>query len=481
MRYGICALFAFGLSVAGTLPDARPQLAAGATASNVDMPRAPPVVQDAGAFSPRPPAAGSVMPREIWASTRDVRALAADKDAVWMATGGGLQRVSRNGGTMRLFGSAEGLDTRDVRRVSIDGADVVADTGTGRCRLRDRERFVCQPAAASAPLLRSFELFRGYAMTARLKVGDDVFIATRGGGAYRLPHGVESEAIGVATTTDHAAATTTSFVQTAAHFGHDLWLGTFDDGLYRVPLDDNGRLGASFAAGVARVESPVRMVNRLAATGAALYVAGNEGLFSTRDGVKFSRVTALRARAITGLATSSHGLWVTSTETAYRLSTSGDRVERSVVYPAGSHAIQAITVGADGIAWLATEDRGVVRIDDRGARALDRLEGLPTSWFVAIESDGSGGALAPSLRHGTVHVKADQTWESLAWAPSPWGLGVARDDERVCVATQSGATCQTNGKAVNFSGLPDPRAHTLIALPGSLLVGTEAGLAVYTL
>jgi ligand-binding sensor domain-containing protein len=228
-------------------------------------------------------------------------------------------------------------------------------------------------------------------------------------------------------------------------------------------------------------------VNRVVATTGkdpALFVGGSEGLFVTRDGSTFAHVDAIGAHAITGLAATRHHLWVAASEALYRLPLSGRgiAVQRSFVRPGGSHAIQALAVDENDVAWLATEDRGVVRVGTDGTiHTYDRVAGLPSSWFVGLDPDGAGGVFAASLRHGAVHLTQDGAWSKVDWAPSPWGLGVQHDATRTCIATQEGATCESGAVRVSLGHLPDPRVHAFLPLGTSMLVGTEAGVAVYPL
>lgn len=446
---------------------------------------APPVVQAESpvAHAPPPtPAGRAVYPIETWSSGRDARALAADSAFVWVATGGGLDRYARGSREQRHFGVEDGLDTLDVRSVEAGVAGVVAQTATSRCTSRG-ERFTCAPATAPAAKATNLSLFRGHPVAARLRADHDTWVATRGGGAFVLPAGDASKAIALAPTSEGPGR----FIHTGAVFGGALWLGTFDDGLYRVPLRPDGRPVGPLVTTAKRVKSSARLVNRIVATrgkDAALFVGASEGLFVTRDGATVSRVDAIGPHAITGLAATPSHLWVTSTEALYRLRLDGRRrVQRAFVRPGGTRAIQSVAVDAQGSAWLATEDRGVVRVDPDGAvRGFDRVTGLPSSWFVAVDVDGSGGAIATSLRHGTVRLDRDGAWSAVDWAPSPWGLGVRRDALRTCIATQGGARCMTkDGELESLALLPDPRVHTFIPLGDVTLVGTEAGAALYAL
>jgi ligand-binding sensor domain-containing protein len=436
---------------------------------------------------PRPD--NALTPGTMLVDGSDARALAADGTHVWVATGGGLEQYTHGGTFLRRFGTGDGLDTVDVRDVRAVGGVILTETATGHCVAGAGEpnlRFVCQHAPPSPAQPSRLGDFRGLPLSARLAVAGSVFLATRGGGVFRAPQGD----LHGATRLGPPGAAPKSFVQTAAHFRGALWLGTFDDGLHRVPLAKDGTLDGPLAERIAPVPSPVRMVNRLAASSRTLFVAGNEGLFASDDGVRFDRVSAIAQRPMTGIAIEGTKLWVASSEAVYRLElgdtrqrlpTTKPKLERSFVYPAGTHAIQSIAVGTDGVAWLATEDRGVVRVDERGARSFDSLAGLPTSWFVAVVADGHGGTIATSLRHGTVHVKSDGSWQPLDWSPNPWGLSLAQGSNGLCIGTQGGAACRTGDRTVRLAGLPDPRVHTFVPVGDSLLVGTEGGLAVYAL
>ena len=424
----------------------------------------------------------TIAPLEIWSSARDARALAADDTFVWVATGGGLDRYVRTTRERRHIGVEDGLDTLDVRSVEANATGIVVQTATSRCTSTG-ERFTCTPSKAPPAKATNLALFQGHPVTARLRVGGDAYVATRGGGAFFVPGDDASKAKALTKSADAPA----SFVHAGAVFQGALWLGTFDDGIHRVPLGPDGRPKGPLATTARRVASPARLVNRLVATtgkDAALYVGASEGLFVTRDGATFSRVPAIAPHAITGLVVTDKHLWVASTEALYRLPLDGKgRVQRSTVRPAGTHAIQDVAVDARGTAWLATEDRGVVRVDEDGTvHGYDRIAGLPSSWFVAVDVDGSGGAIATSLRHGTVQIAPDGTWSTVDWTPSAWGLGVRRDAHRTGVATQGGASCKTNsGEHESLALLPDPRVHVLLPLGAVTLVGTEAGIALYAL
>jgi ligand-binding sensor domain-containing protein len=422
-----------------------------------------------------------VTPHETWSSARDARGVTKDATHVWIATGGGLDRYDQRTRELRHFGAEDGLDSLDVRSVDIAHDEVVVRTAFSRCTSTNGGRFRCEASRAASAQPANLEVFQGHAVVGKERVGDDVYVATRGGGAFFLPGGDSEKPLALG----DASSALLSFVHTGAVFGGALWLGTFRTGLVQIALDSNGRPAGPLSTTARAVTSPTRLVNRLVAvTGkhAALYVGASEGLFVTRDGVRFNPVEAIAPRAITGLAATREHLWVTTAEALYRLPVSGvGPVQRALVRPSGTHAIQAVAVDDKGTAWLATEDRGIVRVDDDGTvRAYDRLAGLPSSWFVAVDTDGEGGAIATSLRHGSVHITRDGSWAPLAWAPGPWGLTVHRDAQRTCIGTQGGAACETrDGIRESFVDLPDPRVHVILPLGGATLVATEAGVAMY--
>jgi ligand-binding sensor domain-containing protein len=280
-------------------------------------------------------------------------------------------------------------------------------------------------------------------------------------------------------------ATTATFVRSAKVYMGRLWLGTFNDGIF----ESDAAIAAVIADPTAlsrtrHVQAPFRMVNDMLEVRGALYVAANEGLFVTRDGREFARVRGVNVRGVTALSANRHTLYATSASAlwALRLDKTGPLVAKWWM-PAGSRSLQGV-VADDRGAWLASEDRGVIRFDGAKFTAYDRLAGLPTSWVEAVASDGRGGAFAATLRHGALHVEADGKWQRLQGLPSEWTLSVARADGKVCVGTQAGAACYDDTSPARYpsdrlGGLPDMRVHTMVAINGGFVVGTEGGAAVY--
>jgi ligand-binding sensor domain-containing protein len=321
------------------------------------------------------------------------------------------------------------------------------------------------------------------AVTARVSLGDGDFVGTAKHGAYWVPSAAPPEPLAADMTPP------TSFLRAAASFGGHLWLGTFTDGLFTIDAaPDELTTVPARLSDAHPVAAPFRMVNDLLVAGGALYVAANEGLFVTNDGVQFRRVSQVRARGATGLAVSGTSLYVTTTSALWRIRLGKSGPPSGAWWrPAGSRSLQGIAASAGGI-WLASEDRGAIRFDGKTFVAHDRLAGLPTSWMVAVAGDGRGGVYAATLRDGVVHVDSSGSWRSLEGLPSPWTLSVTRAESRVCVGTQGGAVCLADGNGTTSAeppqtlvGLPDERVHALIAVKGGLVAGTQAGIALYRL
>ena len=276
------------------------------------------------------------------------------------------------------------------------------------------------------------------------------------------------------------------FVRTLTVYGGHLWVGTFNDGLFVADAWST----PEELENAGQVPAPFRMVNDALEVNGRLYVAANEGLFVTRDGVAFERVREVGARGVTGIAFDGRSLFATTTSALWRVHVSLGAPSSAVWWkPAGSRSLQGV-VAEGGRVWLASEDRGAILFDGKRFSAFDRLAGLPTSWAVAVAGDGQGGVFEATLRDGAFHVDAAGHWKPLQGLPSPWTLTIARGEREVCVGTQEGAACYDSPSAApatiwdapssRIEGLPDPRVPVLLAAAGSLLVGTEAGAAFVT-
>jgi hypothetical protein len=438
----VLALAALGLMAGGSPPPARAVPTETTTAASAGQ-------------APKPSFLDSPKPVALFLDRGDVRELALGGDTVWAATSGGL--VSFDLATMaeRSYGTEDGLDTMDVRHVTV-AANVVVDTAFSRCE-KSEARFTCRPHASEPPQPRETDTFAGHPVTARLRTQRGEFVGTRGAGLW-----LDGKPL--------LAAGPGSFLKAAAKARGALYLGLFDGGVARMALDDKGEPRSPIVS----LRTPFRMVNDLLEVDGALFVAANEGLYVSRDGKKFERVPAIGAKSITGLAVDASGVWLTSSESLYRIDRSGrGKTKLARLHPAGSRSIQGLALAPGGV-WLATEDRGLVWFDGHEFHAKDRLAGLPTSWMVGVASDGAGGAFGVTLRDGALHVGPSGAWER-SLAAGTWGQTVARIGKDTCFGMQEGASCGP----LRFAGLPDPRVHVMAPIGGKILVGTEAGMALY--
>ena len=399
------------------------------------------------------------LPARVYTSTADVEALAADGGTLWAATRGGLEAYDLASlARRRLYTTVDGLADNVVRGVAIEDGRVISRSESATFD-RKADRFVCSPAAplpTAVPV--AARTYRGARVTAALAAGGVELVGTAGGGLWRA--GPTPRAL-----TPRGQVCSNHVVALTRFRGHT-FLGTFDEGL--CVFD-----GARFRA----VPAPFRMVNDLAATPGALYVATTRGLFVTRDGARFRRVPLADGRGTTKLAIEGETLWAVSPVTLWRVPLGGGR-PRGWFLPAGSHALQSVDARG-GAVWLASEDRGAIRFRDGRFTIFDRAAGLPTSWSVDVAAADDGGAYVATLRHGLVRIAGDGRLSSVAGLPDTWLLRVARDASGLWVGTQGGATRLAADGPRALLGLPNPCVHATLAEGNSLWVATEGGLARY--
>ncbi|HSQ64091.1 MAG TPA: hypothetical protein VLM85_12785 [Polyangiaceae bacterium] len=416
-------------------------------------------------------------PSFVLGNSSDVRALVADGAFAWAATSGGLDRYALPSLQRAHFGPADGLDTLDVRAVSVHDGRVVVETASSHCSLHG-ERFACRSARPPAPAVPRDETFAGAPVTARLSTSAGELVGTRGAGLWIARGGQQPVALG-----PHEQAPR-SFVRKVVFYKNKAFVATFDDGLLSLAATPASLAAQPGLLASARLTTAqARMINDVATDGNTLWVAANEGLFFSRDGAKFERVDRIEQRSVTSLALDHDRVWATTNAALWKLRTRGTpRVEGNWWRPAGTRSLQAVAVSR-GSVFLASEDRGVIAFDSRGAfTVFDKLAGLPTSWVLALASDGRGGVFAATLRDGVMHLDARGAWSMLEGLPSDWTLDVTADDAGVCVGTQGGAACyDAEGKTVTrrLLGLPDPRVHDVQRIGGRLFVGSEAGAAFF--
>lgn len=391
----------------------------------------------------------------VFTRTLYVEDLALDGDTVWVATRGGLEEYdlpSRR--RRRLYTTLDGLSEIAVRRVAVDGATVHVRGDRSACTLVVNV-LACEPGApleAEEPALAP--RFHGLRVTRR--VGD--LVGTAGGGLWidgASPTRISPE-----------GQICSNHIMAMAEYRGRLWLGSFDEGL------------CSFdGAGFHEHPTPFRMVNDLAATPKGLYVAASEGLFRTTDGAHFERVPFVDSRGVNDLHFDGRTLYATTPSALYRIRVRGGKKTRAFWMPGGSHAIQAVATSGDTV-WLATEDRGAIRLRGKDTQIFDRAAGLPTSWALDVAVAPDGTAFVATLRHGLVAVSPDGRTTILDGLPDRWLLSVSTQPRGgLLVGTQGGAV--EMDRAARVTGVPDlphPSVHALYRQGAVLWVATEGGL-----
>jgi len=398
--------------------------------------------------------------------TREVEALAVHAGGLWVASTGGLERyeLATLQRTHHLT-TSDGLDAPHVRALVIEGDRLVAHTQRAACVV-EGARLACRPASLPTLGPQAYGTLYGARITAR--AADERgrrFVATYGAGLF-------VERAGALVRLTPVGQVCTHHVQAAVRFRGALFLGGFRDGLCV-------RRAEAFAP----VEAPFRLVNDLRVHRGALYVAAHEGLFVSHDGVRFTRVGRIDARGVNGLATQGETLWIGAPGVIYGLPSKGRA--RVLIAPGGSHAVQAIAADAHGALWLATEDRGLVRVDvarPDGAfvEVFDALRGLSTSWLTHVAVAPDGSVYAATLRDGLYRVRGDREVERVPDAPR-WLLRLAIEGDALWVASQEGLVRRDGaGRLARIEGLPDARVHGVLPDGAVRWIATEHGLVEQT-
>ena len=251
--------------------------------------------------------------------------------------------------------------------------------------------------------------------------------------------------------------------QAAAEYRGELWIGGFQGGVC-----------VHRAGEFVPVASELRFVNDLLVVGDALYVAAHEGLFVTRDGVSFMRVREIEARGANGLESDGNQLWVSTPSVLFQLPLNPRARYRRISRPGGTTAIQALARHGQTL-WLATEDRGLVRISKGEITVFDALRGLGSSWVVDVEVDRQGNAYAATLRDGLYRVARDGQVSALATGHD-WLLRLHSVSGALLIGSQDGLVQRAaNGQLRELAPLPDERVHMLLKTSAGLWVGTEGG------
>lgn len=415
--------------------------------------------------------------RTLYTNTQAVEDVLVVGDRLFVATQGGLEQYDlprrlRTG----LVTTEDGLPSNFVRRVFTDNGAVLVAVGDGVCQLgaigqTTRRRATCRsvpPERHAAASLPTPSLYRGARVTAEATWRGERVRGTATAGVW----------LGELDLTPMQSICSNHIVAIQDHFLGRTWFGSFDEGL--CSLD---------ASGWQRAHGPFRMINDLMVAGDTLYVASSEGLFATTDGEVFRRVLTGND-AVADLAYDGKRqrvLAVTNT-TLYAIPLTGARRRPVATFrPGGARSLQSVAVDpTNGNVWLASEDRGAIRIAGKETTGFDALTGLPTSWAIEV-AVVDGTAYVGTLRHGVFALPANATSATEARAlpalAHAWTLAVTpRRQGGVLVGTQAGWLAVVDGAvrspiaARATENPPHGSIHVIYeADRGAIWIGSEGG------
>lgn len=362
----------------------------------------------------------------LYTNTETVAAVAEHDGAIWVTTSGGLERY----------------DATTLARTAVTPAPP-------------------QPATAPAVAPR----YQQARETVRVATSAGVIVGTAGNGAWL--DGVTPRRL------TPRGQICGNHVVAVVEWRGATWAATFDRGVCRLDGDRWVTPTTDF-----------RMANDLIVTKRGLVVAASEGLFVSTDGTTFARWAGVDGEGFNDLALDGDVLYATIPGALWRvpLARRAGRTPTARWVPGGSHAMQAVSVGA-GAVWVTSEDRGTLRVErDRKRRDVavaDRAAGLPTSWHIDVATTGATVWVA-TLRHGLLARAADGAWSRVPGLEDAWLLFVGADaDARgVWVGAQGGLYhVDADGTVTDASAvLPEPNVHVVADRGGELWVGTEGGL-----
>jgi ligand-binding sensor domain-containing protein len=303
-------------------------------------------------------------------------------------------------------------------------------------------------------------IFQGARVTAELGVGGRAFVGTATAGVW-----LDGASPRRLTPEDQICS---NEIVATERFAGRLWFASFDEGLCSYD-------GRSFR----RARLPADMMNDLVATPKALFAASTRGLFRTRDGERWERVGAFDDAAVVDLAFDGRTVWAVTPGALWEIPVGRRGGMRRYGEPGGARALQAVDVRG-GRVWLASEDRGALRMTGKRFEIFDRAAGLPSSWSVDVAATPDGGAYVATLRHGLVRIEPDGRAHTVAAGEiDRWLLHVRFDEATggVWVGTQSGAAWLTAGGAPTQL-LGASQVHVVLPTPAGVWIGTDRGTAL---
>ena len=362
----------------------------------------------------------------LYTNTESVTAVREHDGAIWVTTSGGLERY----------------DATTLARTAVTAA---------------------APTAPSPPSVSP--RYQGARETVRVTTSAGVVVGTAGAGVW-----IDGPTPRRLTPTGQICG---NHVVALVEWKGTTWAATFDRGVCWLDGDRWVTPTTDF-----------RMTNDLIVTPHGLVVAASEGLFVSADGVDFARWAGVDGTGFNDLALDGDVLYATIPGALWRvpLARKAGKKPTARWVPGGSHAMQAVTVGA-GAVWVTSEDRGVLRLDrDRKKRDVvvhDRVAGLPTSWHIDVAVAG-GTTWVATLRHGLLARDRGGAWTRVAGLEDTWLLFVGADasGRGVWVGAQGGLYhVDARGTVTDESAiLPETTVHVVADRGAELWVGTEGGL-----
>ncbi|MED5373677.1 MAG: hypothetical protein VX899_21850 [Myxococcota bacterium] len=178
--------------------------------------------------------------------------------------------------------------------------------------------------------------------------------------------------------------------------------------------------------------------------------------------------------AITALAVGSERLWIADVVGPDSVEDGYWRRHRLSVYGTSYQDVTACGKRA----WVASEDAGVSQWTGRSWQHHDGRGGLPDDWVMAVACEGRE-AWAGTYDEGLWHYDGAQ-WSEIQ-VPDGWSLALARGEGGVWYGTLGGLFWVEDSGSVRGLWTPDPRVHQVSVLGSLLAVGSEGGLALYSL
>ena len=269
------------------------------------------------------------------------------------------------------------------------------------------------------------------------------------------------------------------FVTGAARWGDELVIGSFDQGACVLRRGEWVKL-----------DLPSTMVNDVVVHQGALWVATAEGLVRVAKDlstVVYGEVADNVPRSSPGLnhpganalAVRGKELWVADVLGPVKVSDSGWRRYR---WSVSGHSYQAVAAcGAS--TWVGSEDDGLavrgLEIGGPNGRSdwhhVNALDGLPEDWVMALACAGPAAAWVGTYRNGVGKVDAGG-WTPVPGLESAWVQALAVQGSTLWVGTADGLFRVTD----TAEQVTTDDTWTLGVDGGQLLVGTRAGLGVYS-